>query len=267
MIVAYGWALTVMSLKNLVFFCTLICMALAICTYAGNASEQDNKKLIIGTTIESSPYIISGQVNKGFDVDLFSIVFKRIGYDIEIIHSPINRLPTLLKNDKIDIMATYLNPSWSCAKSKPYRYWLNAILTTSDHADSIEGPGDLKGKIVGSFSGASSTLSLNLDEYIDTYRAYYEIPSSKHAARMLLSNRFDAYIGDAWAVSYFFDLEAKKQKRQSSLIAHYMFEPNPQILCFSDESLRNMFEEELAIFRASGEYDVLTDKYIPNMPK
>ena len=244
----------------ILFFATF-----AINTDFNVASAQDRQKLVIGTTFESSPYIFQNTSKKGFDAELFSTLFTRMGYDIEILHGPINRLPNLLKNNEIDIMATWLDTSLPCSKSKPYRYWQNAILTTSDHRITIDTPSSLSGKVVGSFLGASKAMTKELDGDIDSFADYFEVPSSEHAAKMLLSYRFDAYIGDAWAVSHFYDIEVKKQNKQSTLIVNYLFSPTPQFLCFNNDKLKNHFEKELANFHATGEYDALKIKYIPNV--
>ena len=229
------------------------------------ASPQDKQKVFIGTTSESSPYIMHDSNRQGFDTDLLTTIFERLGYEVEFIYDPANRLPNLLKNKKIDVMATWLNPLWACHKSKPYRYWQNAILTTDDKDSDIESPKDLKGKIVGAYPGADINAPQELGVYVKTFTDYFEVPSSKHAAKMMLNNRFDAYIGDIWAVSHFYDIELKKHTKQPKLLAKYLFKPNPQILCFDSLSLRDRFEEELALFIASGEYKALEIKYIPNV--
>ena len=229
------------------------------------ASTQDKNKIIVGTTSESSPYIMHDPNRQGFDTDLLTTLFNRLGYEVEFSHDPTNRLPNLLKNKKIDVMATWLNPLWACHKSEPYRYWQNAILTTDDMGSDIKSPRDLKGKIVGAYPGADINAPQELGVYVDTFADYFEIPSSKHAAKMMLSNRFDAYIGDVWAVSYFYNTEVKNHTRQPKLLVKYLFKPNPQILCFESMSLRDRFEEELALFKASGEYKALEIKYIPNV--
>lgn len=229
------------------------------------ASAQDKQKIIIGTTSESSPYIIYDNNRRGFDSDLLTIIFNRLGYEVEFSHDPSNRLPNLLKDKKIDVMATWLNPLWACHKSKPYRYWQNAILTTDGKDSDIKSPGDLKDKIVGAYPGADFNSPQELGIYVKTFADYFEVPSSKHAAKMMLSNRFDAYIGDVWAVSYFYDIEVKKHKKQPKLRVNYLFKPNPQILCFEDAHVRDSFEKELALFKASGEYEALKIKYIPNV--
>ena len=145
------------------------------------------------------------------------------------------------------------------------RYWQNAILTTDDKDSEIKSPEDLKGKIVGTYPGADINAPQELGAYVETFANYFEIPSSKHAAKMMLNNRFDAYIGDVWAVSYFYDIEVKKYAKQPRLMVKYLFKPKPQILCFEDAHLRDGFEEELALFKASGEYEALVIKYIPNV--
>lgn len=254
-----------MSLKCIFQYGLAMMLVSILCTNISYASEQDRPKLVIGTTTESSPYIIYDKERKGFDTDLFTVIFDRLGYDIEILHGPINRLPNLLNDKQIDVMATWLNPSWSCAKSMPYRYWQNAILTTSNHKINAKKPSDLKGEIVGTYPGASITMFEELGKYVDTFADIIEVPSSDHAAKMLLNNRFYAYIGDVWAVSYFYDIEVKKLKKQPELIVNYLFKPNPQILCFEDAIIRDRFEEELALFKASGEYEALEIKYIPNV--
>lgn len=162
-------------------------------------------------------------------------------------------------------MATWLNPAWACHKSKPYRYWQNAILTIGNKDSDIKSPRDLIGKIVGAYPGADINAPQELGVYVETFADYFEVPSSKHAAKMILSNRFDAYIGDVWAVSYFYAIEVKKQTKQPELQVRYLFKPNPQILCFEDMDLRDHFEEELALFKANGEYKALKIKYIPNV--
>ncbi len=255
-----------MSLKNIFLRSLVPVLVTALCSIVSFASTKEKQKIIIGAAIESAPYIINGVgPNKGFDADLFNILFDRLDYDIEIIHGPINRLPILLEHKKIDAMITWPNASRSCAKSTPYRFWQNAILTTSDHDIKNNSLHNLKDRIVGAFPNAKRDLAQELGDHIDTFAAYFEVPSSENAAKMLLNNRFDAYIGDIWAVSYFYDIEVKKQKEQPNLIVNYLFEPNPQILCFANELTRDHFEEELANFKASGEYEALKTKYIPNL--
>lgn len=229
------------------------------------ARAYDTHKIFIGTTSESSPYIMHDSDRQGFDTDLLTAIFNRLGYEVEFLHDPANRLPALLKNKKIDVMATWLNPLWKCHKSEPYRYWQNAILTTDNRDSAIKSPRDLKGKIVGAYPGADINAPQELGVYVETFADYFEVPSSEHAAKMMLSNRFDAYIGDVWAVSHFYDIEVKKQTKQPKLLVKYLFKPNPQILCFDNIALRDRFEEELALFKANGEYEALKIKYIPNV--
>lgn len=254
-----------MSLKYIIKQFFICILATTLCAGLSYASAQDKKKIVVGTTSESSPYILYNTNRRGFDTDLLTVIFDRLGYEIEFSHDPTNRLPNLLKDKKIDVMATWLNPLWSCHKSKPYRYWQNAILTTDDKDSDIKSPRDLKGKIVGAYLGAAINAPKELGIYIETFADYFEVPSSEHAAKMMLNNRFDAYIGDVWAVSYFYDIEVKKYAKQPKLLANYLFKPNPQILCFEDAHLRDSFEEELALFKASGEYEALEIKYIPNV--
>ena len=254
-----------MRLKCISQLCIAFILASTLWPNISFVSAQDKQKIIIGKTGQSAPYAINDSKNKGFDTDLFTVIFGRLGYEIEIFYQPVKRLPTLLMSKKIDVMTTWENNPISCSKSTAYRYWHDGILTINKSDIMINGPQDLKGKIVGAFSGASIVLAQELKKHIKSFDDYFEVPSSENAAKMLYSNRFDAYIGDIWAVSYYFNHHAKDQKKPPTLIVNYAFKPIPEILCFNSEPLRDQFEKELAIYRASGEYEALKIKYIPEV--
>lgn len=252
-----------MILKNILK--NILRYVLPLIVVSSPAPAQDLQQLTIGIYTESAPFVIDEARLTGYDAELLLKVFKQANIDITIIRAPVRRLPSLLNGGKIDAITAWVMPNIACHKSSAYRMWNNVVAIPSHKPQDINTISDLKGKIIGSFTGASLALSPEIDSIIASASGYSEISDSTIGARMLLHGRYDAYIGDYTAVSYFYNIHATRQSIESKLTIIHSFEPIPQLLCFSDEKMRDQFEKEFALFKASGEYEALNKKYMPEM--
>ena len=123
-----------------------------------NEEKQENKTLRVVTAADYPPfeYRETGKI-VGFDVELANAVAEEAGYKMEIEHVGFDPLFVEIDSKRADVAVSALSMNeerkQSYDFSYPYFLSTNKILVTKD--SDIQGPEDLKGKVVGVQKGTT----------------------------------------------------------------------------------------------------------------
>ena len=227
------------------------------------ASADPDKPLVIALTSQFPPYTISRQDKTGIDPELISRVLGLAGYEVTFIPTNSKRVDSASRETGIDAVT-----GWSkeflpvCHVTRPYRYWLNALIVRQ--SSNISSIGDLAGKRVAKFEGAEN----HIDDFMALTKDVTNMvisESSIQAGRLIKANRVDAYIGDY--VGYYYAILSTYGKDVAddlTSVKHY-FKANDQRICFKDEVIRDKFEESLDKLIDEGIYQSVYSKYAPSV--
>ena len=221
------------------------------------------KTLVVALTSQFPPYTISRQDKTGIDPELISRVLEMAGYQVTFIPTNSKRVDSASKESAIDAVT-----GWSkeflpvCHVTKPYRYWLNVLITRQ--SSDIQSIADLAGKRVAKFEGAENHIK-DFTSLTKDVNHMVVSESSIQAGRLIRANRVDAYIGDY--VGYYYALlltYGEDVANDLTSVKHY-FAVNEQRICFKDETIRNKFDDTLDKLIEQGIYQSVYSKYAPSV--
>lgn len=129
----------------------------------------------------------------------------------------------------------------------------------------IDSMDDLKTMSVVSYQGASTLLGEHYRKAVLSNQYYQEIANPPEQARLLSAGLVDVSIGDKYIFLYSLkkqqgnDLEAKNYR------FHYIFPPIYSAMGFNKQRHCDDFNQALAKFKASGQYQVVYQKHLKSL--
>lgn len=198
-------------MKNwIAIFVTFTLSTFAAASYAQppkDASFEKTKQsgiLVVGMDPSELPWVKKDNATgryEGFEYELMSLVAKKMGLKLKVVETHWSQLVQELLMNQFDIIANAYSDDGvenilksSIAWSAPYYSWGWAIAVRADDK-SINGIGDLKGKIVGCFTDGK--------DYFSRINGVKELKIYKHAAYDdLLEKKIDAFMYDSPSVFY-----------------------------------------------------------------
>lgn len=225
-------------------------------------SPQIETTLDVIVGLAKPPYVIS-EGDTGFELELITAVLNRMNISPRFIYAPLGRSVKLLDQGMGEALLTineYIVPN-DKIRSTPYITYQNVAISLSSSGINIDSIVDLEENSVASFQFAHKYLGPVFATAAKNNANYIEIPSQFQQVDMLLEKRIDVVVMDINIFNYIFAELTKGNKNQPELSVHKVFPENPYSMAFKDETKVQVFNEKLAEFISSTEYQSLRQEY------
>lgn len=235
-----------------------------ITAYASSKPTNTNTKTIrVGTSGTYYPFtFVEGTEVKGFEIDVWNEIAKRLGYNVEFKTSAFSGLFGMLDSDKIDVIANQI----SVTDERKEKYYFSEayvesgaqLVVRKGQSNSITSVDMLKGKNVGVDLGSNYEKILkekNTGANIITYQ------STDSAFNDLILGRIDGVVIDK--ISALINIDEKKLPLE---LAGETFEKVESAFAFSkkDENLKIIknVNKVLNEMKADGSLEKISNKWL-----
>jgi glutamine transport system substrate-binding protein len=240
-------------------------MILVALTISSLCSIAYADALRVGVDTAFVPFEFKGKDGKytGFDIDLWDAIAKRIDVEYKLVPMDFNGLIPGLTTGNLDVVlaAIFIKSSREKAIdfSHPYFRAGLKVMVRADNSD-INGPGDLKGKVVAVKTGTASV------DYVNTLGAkkIVKFPNIDQAYLEVVTGGADAAIHDTPNVLYYIETAGKEKVKAvgADVKAAYYgigFQQGSELREKANVALLEMME--------SGDYDKIYTKWFGSAPE
>ncbi|CCQ10429.1 ABC-type amino acid transport/signal transduction systems, periplasmic component/domain [Pseudoalteromonas luteoviolacea B = ATCC 29581] len=238
----------------------VVCLSLLfLITAAFNPAVANSLSISVGWN--KPPYVIE-EKNSGFELDMISAIFAKLGYSVNYVYVPFGRSNTLIKLGKVDAALTMNQrmDTEGLAMSIPYISYQNAAISLKGRRLEINSIQDLKYYTIVGFQNASVVLG---NEYrIMTRKSplYLELPDQRKQVEMLLVGKVDFVVMDINIFNYL-STELMGNSHMENVVIHRLFPKTDYHMAFIDKDLMLSFNKAMTAFKQSDEYNNLVAKY------
>jgi polar amino acid transport system substrate-binding protein len=218
-----------------------------------------------------APYVIPGAGGaepSGFEYEIIKAALAAKGHTVTPVFVAMGAIPKMLKEQQADGAQ---RGSPDLKESDGFAYADEATVTYQDTAISLKknnlaiaAIGDLKGKTISTFQGASNFLGPEFAAVAKGNAGYLETSDEKRRVQQLYANGVQVYVGDI-NVFKFYKTNATGVDTAQEVVYHKVFTPSHaqwNNAVFRDKQLRDDFNAGLKAIKASGQYKALVKKYI-----
>ncbi len=225
------------------------------------STEAYTKEIRIVAT-DYPPHIIKSQ-ESGMDLEILRSVLNEMGYRSTVKFVPAKRALNMVIQGEADVSVPVF-----FEEDRDGYYTSNAIIdykptvfTLSKNSYSLDGLSSLSAHRVLTFIGAGGYFGRNFINATNKAVSYNEINNVGAMPELLLMERYSAVVLDE-NIFYYFYRKEDKSKDLDVFDAHYVFPKVEASVGFNDQSFRDLFNEYLAKFRASGKDIKIIEKYV-----
>jgi cystine transport system substrate-binding protein len=223
-------------------------------------TASSGKPLVIGTEGTYPPFsfkdLQSGDL-AGYDIEVAREVAKRIGREVEFVPTPWKSMLASLEAKRFDLVANQVGVTpareASLLFSEPYTVSGARVIVSSDNPKNIQGPQDLKGKVVGTTQGSNfADQAKNAGATLKFY------PGIAQVLTDLEQNRVDAALNDRIFVS----TELAKANYKVKAVGD-VFDKSVTAFAFhkDNKELRDEFNRGLQEIKSDGTLKAISKKW------
>ncbi|WP_462164343.1 substrate-binding periplasmic protein [Pseudoalteromonas xiamenensis] len=207
------------------------------------------------------PYVIEEE-NSGFELDMVSAIFAKMGYPVGYVYVPFGRSNTLIKLGRVDAALTMNQrmDTEGLELSEPYISYQNAAISLKGRSIEINSLQDLEHYSIVAFQNASVVLG---NEYrIVTRKSplYLELPNQRTQVELLLKGKVDFVVMDINIFNYL-STELMGSSHMSNVVVHRLFPKTNYQMAFINKALMQAFNAAMKSFKQSDDYTKLVEKY------
>ncbi|WMN60884.1 transporter substrate-binding domain-containing protein [Pseudoalteromonas xiamenensis] len=237
------------------------CLYSLLLVSAGFSKQTFSSTLSISVGWNKPPYVVEEQ-NSGFELEMVSAIFKKMGYPVSYVYVPFGRSNTLIKLGRVDAALTMNQrmDTEGLELSDPYISYQNAAISLKGRSIEISSIQDLEHYSIVGFQNASVVLG---NEYrIATRKCplYLELPDQRKQVELLLKGKVDFVIMDINIFNYL-STELMGSSHMSNVVVHRLFPKTNYHVAFTSKELMLIFNAEMKTFKQSDEYSNLVAKY------
>ncbi|WP_366922396.1 glutamine ABC transporter substrate-binding protein GlnH [Metallumcola ferriviriculae] len=234
---------------------------------AGEQPKDKAEKLVVGVDTSFVPFEFRNEETgnyEGFDIDMWAEIAKRLEVDYELSPMDFNALIPSLQTDKIDaaIAGMTIKPERreKVDFSMPYYDSGLLIMVRADNSD-IQGKEDLKGKVVGTKTGATS---YDFVASIDGVKKNTPFPNITDAYMALRNGNVDAAVHDAPNVKYYIKTAGDGEVKT---VGKLMEGQSYGIAFPKGSELTAQVDEALQAMKDDGTYNDIYEKWFGKQPE
>ena len=246
--------------SRIVKFLILMNMVLAVGFRASDAFAE-KKELTMAVGLAIAPYNIP-KTNSGIELDVVREALGIKGYTIVPKYVPFARRTMELLERRVDgVLTVNTNSGIEAFYSDEHLVCENVVVSLKKNAFTIETVKDLEGKSVVAFQEATVYLGEDFAAMAKKNPKYRELAKQQLQLNLLFGDRVDAIVLDRYIFLYLKEKNRKVDTTQPVDVAH-IFKPTPFRVAFSNEKIRDDFNEGLKKLKESGRYDEIIKGYL-----
>lgn len=239
----------------------LITVQLLILSLQAFADAMYERQLTATVGWTKPPYVIEHQ-DSGFELELVKHVFSSMGYKVSFVYVPFGRSNTLLKANKVDVALTMNSrmDTEGLVLSDPYITYQNAAISLRGRGIEINQMSDLGHYSMIGFQNSSIILGSDYQAATEKSRLYLELPNQRNQVEMLLKGKVDIVVMDINIFNYL-SREYLGKSHMVNVDTHRLFPATQYQMAFRDKELVKSFNQQLAAFKESEDYQQLLKEY------
>lgn len=237
-------------------------MTLVFFLLSVNALAEAKTNIIEVAVGWSKPPYVNSADNSGFELDLARHVFTKMGYTFKPIYVPYGRSLSMLKNQNVQAALTVSEKAdvSGISLSDVYIEYQNVAVTLQARDIKLKQPKDLQQYVMSAYQTASKNLGEEFTLAAHKAPLYVELPDQQKQVAMLLNGNVSVVIMD---VNIFTHLQAllEPSHQLTPVTVHNLFAPNRYRVGFSNQQLRDRFNQALLEVQESEAFEGLVQKY------
>ncbi|WP_347393922.1 substrate-binding periplasmic protein [Pseudoalteromonas pernae] len=222
-------------------------------------ATQAKLDIAVGNTLP--PYSIA-EFESGIEVEIVRTALNNKGYSAEFFYVPFARLKSSLNSQLADAALTLKidTADTDIFYSEPHVEFHNVVVTLAQSKIDIEAIDDLNSLSVLAFQNATLNLGEEFAKMAKDNSRYTEIANQESQVSMLFLQRVDALVIDRRIFDYYHQ-RMDPPLRATALTFHDIFSPTNYHVGFTEEAIRDQFNDALREMRLSGQYQKILEKY------
>lgn len=216
---------------------------------------------LVLVTDDAPPHMIRGN-HSGIDIDITRDVLLQLGYQVSVTYAPLERARMEVQSGRADLTVPtfYQSDDDGLYLSDPIIRYRPTIFTLSRRQLPMNDLSDLRGLNVATFQGATGYFGAEFESAV-TQSDYREMHDMSILPSLLLKGRADAVVLDYYIFHYY----ARKyvpEYSQYQVFGAEIIPPANAHVAFRSASLRDSFNQSLAVYQQQGKAQAIVDKYI-----
>lgn len=227
-------------------------------TSQADIKTSNNEIAIMGTS-DGPPYMIQAS-QSGLDIDIPRAALKQAGIKLELEFYPLFRAIHELQAGRIELTAPFFTAAPHGVYVSDSHIEYRPSIITLNNIPKITKLSELSQYSIATFQGATGyfndvfyTVSKESPDYLE----HYEM---KRLVTLLMSERYQVVVLDYWIFRHYLE-QSKYSHLVNTLTFHEVLPRVPATVAFTDEKLRDRFNEGLKEIKKNGTYQSILDKY------
>lgn len=222
------------------------------------------------STIFSSytpPYVFQSKTDEkpGILVEIVQQSLIDADHSIKPMFLPLGRGVKLLEEKKVDVISVSQRKLGLNAHYSDYHIqYHNFAIGLETQQSPITRISDLKGRSIIAFQKADTYLGDEFKATVANNPDYIEMANQENQVHMLLKGRIDIAVMDKSIFQFYRNKLINEGKIAPDVKIRFynLFEPSRYRAAFSDETVRDQFNQGLKRLYKSGDYKAIYDKYL-----
>ena len=215
--------------------------------------------IVVG--LAKPPYVIKEDIS-GFEIELVEQLYKSIGKKTKFIFSPYTGFKKMLSLQHIDAIMTANQQLFPDNKTlnDVYIKYQNIAVTLKKNNIALSQISDLSNYTIASFQNAHKVLGEEFAKASSNSPLFMQVYDQEKQIKLLLLNRIDVLVIDVHIFQYYLH-KVFGDVKDSDIQYHYVFPASPYKLAFKNPTNMVEFNQALANYKLSDDYQKLLKKY------
>lgn len=235
------------------------------------AGSVQAKEVSILFSFAIPPYVIRNDgpaEASGFEYEIVKAALAVRGHTVKPVFIAMGAIPKMLKDQQAD-GAQRGNPDLKEGEGffysdEPAVTYQDVAITLKKNSLAIGGVGDLKGRSINTFQGASNFLGPEFAAVVKGNAAYAETSDEKRRVMQLYAGGVQVYVGDI-NVFKFYKAGVSGVDTGQEIVFHKIFGKSSQQFnnpVFRDKQIRDDFNAGLKQIKSNGQYKKIIKNYL-----
>ena len=235
---------------------------------------KEKKVLKIAVGLAIPPLVIPDEKNSnsgsGIEYDTVQEIFKLKNMEILPVYVPFGRVRALLKNHEVDGAMTVMDDGdyKGVYFSDSHLDVLNVVVTLRKNKLKISKISDLTKRTIVGFQDAKVYLGKEYASAVAKSKDYTELSDQYRQVKLLYSNRVESIVISEKIFLYYRKMIKTKEPEfankyvlDQDIDVHRIFKTLNYTVGFTNQNIRNQFNNGLQQLKSSGQHTQIIDKY------
>lgn len=229
------------------------------------APRATSQELLIATSSSIPPFVIAE--DRGIVIDIMREALAPAGYTPSFLFAPNRRVSHELEQGSVGgVYNLAFGTIDGVHYSAPVIEYQNVAVTLSSAGIRLDSLQALRGLRIAAFQNAPAFLGEEFGALVSDHNAYQEVANQRSQLSLLFKGGADVIILEKRIFEYFLEQRRLSGADIQPVTFHALFPPAPRYAAFREQHVREQFDAGLKILRASGRYQEIIQRYLPELP-